>query len=76
VSKHLAVVPATPQSDRPAPLPLLVTVKECARLLSVDESTVRHLARQGELRYRKLSERKWLIQLRSVREFASKVVAA
>jgi excisionase family DNA binding protein len=51
-------------------------VKECARLLSVDESTVRHLARQGELRYRKLSERKWLIQLRSVREFASKVVAA
>lgn len=73
--RRLAVVPSD-SSQAAIQLPLLITVKEAARLLSVDESTVRRLSRTGELRYKKLSERKWLIAMKSVRDFAQKLVAA
>lgn len=52
------------------PEPLLITSRQAARLLSVSPAEIRLLARKGVLAYRKLSPRKWLFSLRSVRQFA------
>jgi excisionase family DNA binding protein len=59
-----------------AVVPLLVSVKEAARLLGLESQSVRRLARKGEIKYKKLSPTKWLISYKSVEAYASKLVAA
>jgi excisionase family DNA binding protein len=53
--------------------PLLVPVREAARLLSVSPWEIRRLCRRGALGYRKLGRTKWLIKMRSIQAFASEV---
>lgn len=58
------------------PSPLMVSVAEAARLLGVSTDTVRLLCRKGQVRYKKLSRTMWLINFRSLREFANRLETA
>jgi hypothetical protein len=51
--------------------PLLVPVREAARLLSVSPWEIRRLVRRGALSCKKLSKTHWLITSRSITAFAS-----
>ena len=51
--------------------PLLVPVREAARLLSVSTWEIRRLCRRGALRYKKLGRTKWLVTSKSIEAFAS-----
>jgi hypothetical protein len=51
--------------------PLLVSVREASRLLSVSPWEVRRLVRRGVLSVKKLSKTHWLITSRSITVFAS-----
>jgi excisionase family DNA binding protein len=73
--KRLAVLPSSSQFIKPAE-PLLVSVKEAARLLGLESQSIRRLARRGDLRYKKISSTKWLINYKSVEVYASKLVSA
>jgi excisionase family DNA binding protein len=75
VVSSLSAVPSIPIASPLVP-PLLVSVKEAARLLGLESQSVRRLARSGDLRYRKISSTKWLISMKSIEIFASKLVAA
>jgi excisionase family DNA binding protein len=69
---------AVPSSTVALPLipPLLVSVKEAGRLLGLESQSIRRLARRGDLRYKKISSTKWLINYKSVEVYASKLVSA
>lgn len=60
----------SPSAGTSLPEPLTVPVAEAARLLSLSEYSIRLLARKGQLAYRKLSKTKWLITMKSIRQFA------
>jgi hypothetical protein len=53
--------------------PLLVPVREAARLLSVSTWQIRRLVRRGSLGVKKLSKTHWLITSRSILAFASEI---
>ena len=53
------------------PEPLLVPVTEAARRLNLHPASIRHLVRRGELSAKKISPTKWLVNLSSVKKFAS-----
>jgi excisionase family DNA binding protein len=55
----------------PAREPLLVTVPEAARLLSLSPWTIRTLVRKGVLVAKRLSRSKWLVTYRSISNFAN-----
>jgi hypothetical protein len=61
---------ASPVARSSDSLPLLVTVAVAAELLSVSTWEVRRLCRKGLLAYKKLSPTKWLVTVRSIRQFA------
>jgi hypothetical protein len=72
VSKSQKAVANERSDQSPArPEPLLVPVAEAARLLSLDRATIRILARKGLLAYKKISQTKWLVTTKSIREFAN-----
>jgi excisionase family DNA binding protein len=63
-------VSAVPTPIQP---PLLVTVREASRLLSVSPWEVRRLVRRGVLGVKKLSKTHWLISTSSLQKFAGGV---
>lgn len=63
-AKNLAVNPA------PSPEPLLVPLKEAARLLGVRVFSIRKLCRQGALPHRLIGNR-WLVSMAAIRAFAA-----
>ena len=63
-AKNLAVNPA------PSPEPLLVPLKEAARLLGVRVFSIRKLCRQGALPHRLIGNR-WCIPTAALRAFAA-----
>jgi hypothetical protein len=53
--------------------PLLVPVREAARLLSISAWEIRRLCRKGALNYKKLGRTKWLVVSGSIAAFAGEV---
>jgi len=68
--KVLPVPPAVAPTIIQQP-PLLVPVREAARLLSVSTWEIRRLVRVGALGCKKLGATKWLINSKSISAFAS-----
>jgi excisionase family DNA binding protein len=54
--------------------PLLVPLRDAARLLGVEIYSIRKLARRGVLPYRKIGN-KWLVPFAALRDFANGVPA-
>jgi hypothetical protein len=52
------------------PEPLTVPVSVAAHLLSLSEYSIRLLCRKDQLKYKKISQTKWLITTASIRKFA------
>ena len=50
--------------------PLTVPVSVAAHLLSLSEYSIRLLCRKDQLKYKKISQTKWLITTASIRKFA------
>ena len=59
------------ESDPSLPEPLLVPLKEAARLLGVRVYSIRRLTRKGQLAYKVIGN-KWLVQYASLKAFAAK----
>ena len=59
----------SPSNVVPAVEPLLVTVKQAAKLLSISKYALRRLVQQGLLPYRRIGSR-WLIPTKALRTFA------
>lgn len=75
-TKKVSTLSAVPSIASPLVPPLLVSVKEAGRILGLESQSIRRLARKGEIRYKKISSTKWLISMKSIESFASKLVVA
>jgi excisionase family DNA binding protein len=56
------------------PEPLLIPLKEAARLLGVQVYSIRRLTRRGVLPYKKIGN-KWLVHYQALKKFASETAA-